>query len=37
MITVGAREMVQELRAFVTLAEDPNSIPSTHTVAHNPL
>lgn len=37
MITVGAREMAQELRAFVTLVEDPNLIPDTHTVAHNHL
>jgi hypothetical protein len=27
--------MVQQLRALVTLVEDPDSIPSTPTVVHN--
>jgi hypothetical protein len=29
--------MAQQLRAFIVLAEDPSSIPSSHTVAHNHL
>jgi len=31
----GAREMAQRLRALVALAEDLDSVPSTHMVAHN--
>jgi hypothetical protein len=27
--------MAQQLRAFAALAEYPNSVPSTHVVAHN--
>lgn len=31
------QEMAQQLTALVALAEDLDSIPSTHAVAHNPL
>lgn len=33
--SVGAREMTQMLRALAALQENPDSIPSTHMVAHN--
>jgi hypothetical protein len=33
--TVGAREMVQWLRALAAPPEDPLSIPSTHMASHN--
>jgi hypothetical protein len=31
----GTGEMAQRLRALVALAEDLESVPSTHMVAHN--
>lgn len=31
----GAREKVQQLRALAVLAEGPDSVLSTHMVAHN--
>ena len=34
-VYIGAREMVQWLRALATLPEDPGSIPSTHKAACN--
>lgn len=30
-----AKEMSLELREFAAIAEDPGSVPSTHTVTHN--
>jgi hypothetical protein len=33
-IHMGAREMDQWLRALATLVKDPDSVPSTHLVAH---
>jgi hypothetical protein len=33
----GAREMAQRLRALTVLAEDSDSIPSNHMMAHNHL
>ena len=30
----GAEEMAQQLKALAALAEDTDSIPSTHMVAH---
>ena len=33
--TSGPREMVQELRALVAVAEGPGSVSSTDMVAHN--
>ena len=32
-----AREMAQQLRAFVALEQDPGLIPSTHIAAHSHL
>ena len=32
---VGAGEIIQRLRALVTLSGDPGSNPSTHMVVHN--
>lgn len=34
-LTPKAGEMVQQLRALVTLIKDPNLTPSTHMIAHN--
>jgi len=32
---MGAREMVQWLRAFIAFAEDPGLVPSTYMPAYN--
>ena len=37
MISIGAGEMAQRLRALVVLSEDIDLIPSTHITAHNSL
>lgn len=37
IIRYGAGEMIQWLRLVTALAEDSDSIPSTHRVAHNRL
>ena len=36
-MTVGAGEMALNLRAFVALAEELGSVPSSHMAAHNDL
>lgn len=33
----GAGDMVQQFRALVSLADDQDSVPSTHVVPHNHL